>query len=229
MGYSVLLLSPSIKSSPIFDFFRGHYLSYKKTPQEEVLNAQLAARRRRTPQVASTRGAEMSEEIAWIRASFEQEERIKDVVRGSTRKEPQGPKSMLDTYSGWLGEDHVDPARPGAKEFLERLSRQYRVIIFTTQPAEKVWNWLKENGMAEYVAEVTDRKPPAVVYIDDRAVCFRGDFQETLEEIKRFKPHKKNETPQRGPFFAHFKFLLARGGQGCKYSEQRKKRTEVCL
>lgn len=27
MGYSVLLLSPSIKSSPIFDFFRGHYLT----------------------------------------------------------------------------------------------------------------------------------------------------------------------------------------------------------
>lgn len=98
---------------------------------------------------------------------------------------------VLDTYSGWKGEDHVAPARPGAKYFLQTLSEQYKVIIFTTQPAGKVWEWLREYEMAEYVDEVTDRKVPALFYIDDRAITFRGDFQETLEEIKKFKPYWK--------------------------------------
>lgn len=85
----------------------------------------------------------------------------------------------------------MDPPRPGADRFLKELAKTYRVVILTTQPAEKVWSWLKEHSLDQWVEEVTDRKPPAVCYIDDRAITFRGDFQETLEEIKRFKPHWK--------------------------------------
>jgi hypothetical protein len=96
---------------------------------------------------------------------------------------------VIDTYSGWKGNDHVDPAREGAKEFLEELSKRYRVVIFTTQPAPKVWEWLKEYSLDGYVTEVTDRKPPALFYIDDRAVMFKGNYEETLQEIKSFKPH----------------------------------------
>jgi hypothetical protein len=40
-----------------------------------------------------------------------------------------------------------------------------------------------------WVSEVTDRKPAAHVFVDDRAVCFRGDYEETLEEIARFRAH----------------------------------------
>ena len=100
---------------------------------------------------------------------------------------------VLDTYSGWRGEAHTDPPRPGAREFLQELAREYKVVVFTTQPAERVWRWLREHEMAAYVAEVTDRKPPAVAYIDDRALTFRGDFAETLREVRNFQPYWQQE------------------------------------
>lgn len=98
---------------------------------------------------------------------------------------------VLDLYTGWKGEGHMDPPRPGADRFLAELAEDYRVVILTTQPAERVWRWLREHGLNQYVSDVTDRKPPAVVYVDDRAVCFRGDFNKTLWEIRRFRPHWK--------------------------------------
>jgi len=36
---------------------------------------------------------------------------------------------------------------------------------------------------------VTDRKPAAHVFVDDRAVCFRGDFDATLRDIDTFSAH----------------------------------------
>jgi len=44
------------------------------------------------------------------------------------------------------------------------------------------------------VAEVTDRKPAAHVFIDDRAVCFRGDFDDTLRQVDAFAAHWKNRS-----------------------------------
>jgi len=96
---------------------------------------------------------------------------------------------VLDQYTGWKGEGHMDPPRPGADRFLAELVEDYRVVILTTQPAERVWEWLREYGLDRWVDEVTDRKPPAVVYVDDRAVTFRGNFEETLREIRAFRPH----------------------------------------
>lgn len=98
---------------------------------------------------------------------------------------------VLDQYTGWKGEGHMDPPRPGAERFLAELAEDYRVVILTTQPAERVWEWLREYGLDQYVSDVTNRKPPALVYVDDRAVCFRGDFEETLREIRSFRPHWK--------------------------------------
>ena len=36
---------------------------------------------------------------------------------------------------------------------------------------------------------VLDRKPAAHVFVDDRAMCFRGDFDETLKQIDAFVAH----------------------------------------
>jgi hypothetical protein len=98
---------------------------------------------------------------------------------------------VLDRYTGWKGEGHMDPPRPGAERFLAELAEDYRVVILTTQQVERVWAWLQDYGLDRWVDEVTDRKPPAVVYVDDRAVTFRGNFEETLQEIRRFRPHWK--------------------------------------
>ncbi len=97
---------------------------------------------------------------------------------------------VLDTYEGWRGPKHFDGPRPGAREFLEGLSsRGYAIVVFTTRYAADVWEWLGQHGLDDLVMDVTDRKPAAHVFVDDRAVCFRGDFRATLGEIDRFTAH----------------------------------------
>jgi hypothetical protein len=43
------------------------------------------------------------------------------------------------------------------------------------------------------VYDVTSRKLPAHAYIDDRALRFNGDYNETLTELETFKPYWKEE------------------------------------
>jgi hypothetical protein len=97
---------------------------------------------------------------------------------------------VLDAYTGWQGAEHFDPPRPGARQFLAALSaRGYAVVVFTTRYVDDVWRWLRVHDLADLVVDVTDRKPAAHVFVDDRAVCFRGDFDATLREIDRFAAH----------------------------------------
>lgn len=97
---------------------------------------------------------------------------------------------VLDAYTGWRGPEHWDDPRPGAEEFLRELhERGFRVVIFTTRWEDDARGWLARHGLDRWVAAVTDRKPAAHVFVDDRAVCFRGDFGETLQEILRFRAH----------------------------------------
>jgi hypothetical protein len=97
---------------------------------------------------------------------------------------------VLNAFDGWKGADYFHPPRPGAREFLERLNDLgYRVVVFTVRWAPHVEDWLVEWDLRRYVAEITDKKPPAHVYIDDRAICFSGDFASTLDQIARFKAH----------------------------------------
>jgi phosphoserine phosphatase len=97
---------------------------------------------------------------------------------------------VLNLYDGWKGADYFHPPRPGAEEFLRALGESgYRVIVFTIRWAEHVEAWLREHGLQELVAEVTDKKPVAHVYLDDRAICFQGDFEQALRQIRSFKAH----------------------------------------
>jgi len=97
---------------------------------------------------------------------------------------------VLDAYTGWKGARHFDPPRPGARAFLDALAaRGFRIVVFTTRYADDVWAWLREYRLDGLISEVTDRKPAAHVFVDDRAVCFRGDFDDTLRQIDAFAAH----------------------------------------
>jgi hypothetical protein len=97
---------------------------------------------------------------------------------------------VLDAYHGWQGARHFDPPRPGARAFLDALRhRGYRIVIFTSRYDRDVWAWVAAHGLRHLVDDVTDRKPAAHVFVDDRAVCFRGDFDATLREIDAFTAH----------------------------------------
>jgi hypothetical protein len=96
---------------------------------------------------------------------------------------------VLNTFDGWRGAEHFHPPREGAREFLAGLKNSgFRVVVLTVRWHEWVLTWLTEHGLAEFVDEVTDRKPPAHAYVDDRAVCFRGNFEGTLNDIRTFRP-----------------------------------------
>jgi 2'-5' RNA ligase len=82
------------------------------------------------------------------------------------------------------------PVRTGARDFLRTLHERYEeVIIHTARPVDAAKNYLRQNGLLKYVADVTNTKLPSKVYIDDRAVAFTGDFEKTLEEVEDFRPY----------------------------------------
>jgi hypothetical protein len=97
---------------------------------------------------------------------------------------------VLDGYTGWKHSEHWDPPRSGAAEFLAGLAGSgFDVVVFTTRHRVGVRRWLREHGLLQWVSAITDRKPPAHVFVDDRAVCFRGDFSATLAQVRAFSAH----------------------------------------
>jgi phosphoheptose isomerase len=94
-------------------------------------------------------------------------------------------------YDGTIYDDPVE----GAYEALEKLSKRYTVIVYTCKAkpdrglvngktgTELVWEWLKEQNMAQFVSKVTAEKPRARFYIDDKAIRFT-DWESAFEIIE---------------------------------------------
>ncbi len=98
---------------------------------------------------------------------------------------------VLNTYTGNFDKDFIPKIKIGAKEFLEELSKEYEIRIFTTRNMLLTSKWLIENKIDNLVTDVTNVKDPAYLHIDDRCVCFHGDFKNTVNEIKNFKAYWK--------------------------------------
>lgn len=107
---------------------------------------------------------------------------------------------VLHAYtSGWTGPVPIDDPVPGAQTFCRELQRLGWVCVVYTarissvhEDAEvckaEVRAWLSKHDFPwmEIVAE----KPPAVVYVDDRAYRFQGDFTQALSFITSGKSRK---------------------------------------
>lgn len=85
---------------------------------------------------------------------------------------------------------------PHAKEVITQLhGAGHKVLILTARLNPRLWGelvegrrqkvitWLEENQIP--YADVLAFKPPADVYIDDKALRFRGDWRDTLEELTK--------------------------------------------
>ena len=90
-------------------------------------------------------------------------------------------------------ENFIPEIREGAAEFLDNLCRldKYELVLFTTRDKQLSQKWLKDNKINHYFKEITNIKKPASIYIDDRALKFDGDFNNTLNEIENFTVHWK--------------------------------------
>lgn len=94
---------------------------------------------------------------------------------------------VIHAYSrGWADGTIYDPPLPGALDGLARLREHYAVFIHTTREPTQVAAWLHQAGVPVALDHegtfwnrrdmvlVTNRKLPAVAYIDDRAYTFRN-------------------------------------------------------
>lgn len=93
---------------------------------------------------------------------------------------------VLNEYNGYEEGDLGEPLS-ASKEFIRQLRKKYKVVILTSRPKEQVIDWLNDNGFPSM--EVTNRKIPAVAYIDDRAIQFKGSYIQTIYEAINFKPY----------------------------------------
>ena len=96
---------------------------------------------------------------------------------------------VLDNYTVYTKE--IPCIRDGAREFVEELSKNYELILFTTRDSKQAVEWLQLNNIDKYFKDVTNIKKPAFIYIDDRSLKFKGDYSETLKEIEKFHVYWK--------------------------------------
>lgn len=97
---------------------------------------------------------------------------------------------VLNEYDDYEERDLGEPLT-GSKEFIKELRKKYKVVILTSRPKEQVIDWLNNNGFPSM--KVTNRKIPAVAYIDDRAIQFKGNYKKVISRLKNFKPYWAKE------------------------------------
>lgn len=121
---------------------------------------------------------------------------------------------VIHSYSsGWKGADVVsDPPVPGALEFIEKAIEKFEIHIFSSRSNQEggvatmqLWleqQYLKRGKMEDcgdedrFDALIYDiikwptAKPPAMLTIDDRAICFNGTWPD-VDVLLAFQPWNK--------------------------------------
>ena len=104
-------------------------------------------------------------------------------------------------YDGWRGHDHFGIVLPGAREAIKKLHEDgWYIIIFSTRSKRDSIKKFLENEKI-YFDSINENpyqpdnalggKPIADVYLDDKAVTFKGDWATAYEEIINFQPWEK--------------------------------------
>lgn len=113
---------------------------------------------------------------------------------------------VIAQYQEWEGKDKFGAPVPGVQSALKVLKKEgYKIIIFTTREvSDELKAYLKENNITyDHINENPDQpkdtnagKPIADLYVDDRSVCFRGNWKYTLEDIAYFKPWQETKKEE---------------------------------
>lgn len=102
---------------------------------------------------------------------------------------------VIHSYKGeWKGAG-LATGHPveGIVELIKRLhDNGYEIVVCSTRSKTIegdacVINYLYDIGLGSYVDKITSEKPSALVYVDDRGVCFDGNVDGFYEKIVNFK------------------------------------------
>lgn len=94
---------------------------------------------------------------------------------------------VLNEYKGIYDKNYISPTKEGTKDFLENISKIYDIKLFTTRNRLLASKWILDNELDKYISDITNVKEPAYLHIDDRCICFDGDFKKLFKEITDFK------------------------------------------
>ena len=100
---------------------------------------------------------------------------------------------VLNQYEkGKFDENYIPPIKKGAKNFLYKLHKNgYNLVLFTNRKPLLASKWLIENKIDMYFSDVTNVKPKAIIYLDDRSINFNGNYNEAFNNINNFKVYWK--------------------------------------
>lgn len=99
---------------------------------------------------------------------------------------------VIHSYvSGWMGEANIpDPPIHRVDEAIAKLREDYRVVVYSARCRSAdgrlaIEQWLERHAIQ--VDEVCEHKPPAFVYVDDRAIPFTGNWDDCMLAIHQFR------------------------------------------
>jgi len=99
---------------------------------------------------------------------------------------------VLNNYNGKYDENNLPQIKDGAKDFLQKLSHDFRIEIFTTRNLKTTMLWLIENDLMKYIENVSNIKNKySSVILDDRVINFDGNLDIAYQKILEFKPYWK--------------------------------------
>lgn len=102
--------------------------------------------------------------------------------------------STIHSYESGFSDDHFDPPVSGAIEAVSKLCDKFEEVFIFTARTELagVELWLKYQFKEADIPypnnlTVTNNKPIADIYIDDRGYKFMGDWDKTLQDVEEYK------------------------------------------
>lgn len=98
---------------------------------------------------------------------------------------------VIHAYSkGWHDGTIYDTPTMGVWGVLEKLSQDYKIVVLTARARTikqqlEIKGWLSAYDLLQFVDAVTNIKPAAVAYIDDKAVSYTGNWNDTMRDLER--------------------------------------------
>jgi phosphoserine phosphatase len=105
---------------------------------------------------------------------------------------------VIARYGGWVDKDHHHEPNPEVFKAIKLLKEKgFKILVHSTRGDELIRNYCEKYSIpVDYINRRPDKegenpgKPIAYVYVDDRAICYKGEKADDLvKEIENFKAY----------------------------------------